>query len=185
MDVYKGIGCDVAKIGKNVRIHPSVQFFGNDIEIGDNVRIDAFSVLTGNVKIGSHIHLAAGAYLFGGAGIELEDFSQFAPGLLVMSTSDNFDGNSLVGPCIPDEYKPGIFKEKVVIKRHVILGARTTVMPGVIIGEGAATGAHTLVMKDCLPWSIYVGSPARWIKKRSKYMLELERQYLIDYGLNQ
>lgn len=170
------------KTGLGVQIHRTVQLFGNDIEIGDNVRIDAFSILTGKIRIGSHIHIAAGAYLYGGAGIVMEDFGQFAPRLLVMSTSDDFSGESMIGPCIHDKYKPGLKKEPVFIGRHVVTGACTTIMPGVTIGEGVSLGAHSLVMKDLEPWMIYVGSPVRKIKERSRKIEELEREYLKEWN---
>ncbi|MFA5240547.1 MAG: hypothetical protein WC476_12690 [Phycisphaerae bacterium] len=98
------------KIGKDVNIHPTVQFFNPDmIEIGDNVRIDAFCVLSGGtgLKIGSHIHIACGGYFFAGGGIELDDFTNFGPGTIILSQSDDFSGDSLISPVIPMKYKQG------------------------------------------------------------------------------
>jgi galactoside O-acetyltransferase len=51
------------------------------------------------------------------------------------------------------------------------------ILPGVVIGEGAAIGANSLVTKDCEPWKIYAGSPAKVIKTRPQdKILELETQ---------
>jgi acetyltransferase-like isoleucine patch superfamily enzyme len=172
------------KIGKNCNIHPSVVMFGEDnIEIGDNVRIDAFCVLSGGagLKIGSHIHIACGCYFFAGAGIIIEDFVEIGARLTILSQSDDFSGNSLIGPCIPMKYKPKFKSGLVTIKRHVVFGVNCSVMPGITIGEGASCGAHTLIRKDCEPWTIYVGSPARKIGERSKKMLELEKEFLKEY----
>src|SRR4051812_34407706 len=41
----------------------------------------------------------------------------------------------------------------------VALGA--VVMPGVTVGEGALIGARAVLTRDALPWTIYLGSPAR------------------------
>ena len=41
-------------------------------------------------------------------------------------------------------------------------------MPGVTFGEGSILGANSLATKDLEPWTIYVGSPARPVKKRKK-----------------
>jgi len=173
------------KIGKGSVIHPTVQIFNGDmIEIGENTRIDAFCVLSGGIglKIGSHIHIGCGSYLFGGGGIELEDFSGSGPGLCILSQSDDFSGESLISPCIPMKYKP-IFKSgKVVLKRHSVAGTRVNIMPGVTVGEGAAIGACSMVNKDCEPWSIYAGIPAKKIKDRKKNMLELEKIFLEEYN---
>jgi galactoside O-acetyltransferase len=95
-----------------------------------------------------------------------------------MSTCDDWSGCSLVGPQTPDDLKPLLQKERVVIRRHVLLGANCTVLPGVVIGEGCSVGANTLVKKDLDPWGIYAGSPPRRIGERSREILNLEERYL-------
>lgn len=173
------------KTGKNVIINPTVQIFNPDmIEIGDNVRIDAFCVLSGGMglKIGSHIHIACGGYFFAGAGIEIEDFVEIAPRLTVLSNCDDFHGHSLVGPCIPMKFKPDLISGKVIMKRHVLTGVNVTILPGITLGEGVAVGIGAMVNRDCEPWSIYAGVPAKKIKDRNKDMLILEKQFLSEYG---
>lgn len=44
------------------------------------------------------------------------------------------------------------------------LGARSTVLPGVQIRSGCVIGAGSLVIRDCEPNSLYVGSPARKLR---------------------
>jgi len=41
-----------------------------------------------------------------------------------------------------------------------------TVLPGVRIGEGAVVGASAVVAKDVEPWTVVVGNPAAFVKKR-------------------
>lgn len=171
------------KIGKGCNIHPTVQIFGSDaIEIGDNTRIDAFCVLSGGsgLKIGSHVHIGCGSYLFAGSGIELEDFAEVSVQCVLHSDSDDWSGESLVGPQVPSEFKPGVKHGKIVMKRHSLLGARCTVLPGVTLNEGAAVGAHSLVKRDAPAWTISAGNPARVVRSRSRKMEELERQFLIQ-----
>jgi len=36
----------------------------------------------------------------------------------------------------------------------------------------------SLVISNTEPWNIYVGSPAKRLKSRSKDLLELEKQYI-------
>ena len=171
-------------IGINCNIHPTVQLFNADvIEIGDNTRIDAFCILSGGkgIKIGSHTHIGAGSYLYGGSGILLEDFAEMAPQCILHSDCDDWSGDSLVGPQIPLSFKPGIKNGTIAMRRHSLLGARCTVLPGVTIHEGAAVGAHSLVKQDCDEWSIYVGVPSRKVALRSRKMLELEKEFLKQY----
>jgi galactoside O-acetyltransferase len=173
-------------IGEGSTISKKASLFAKDkITIGENVRIDDFCVLSGGsgLVIGDHIHIACGAMFYAGAGIELRDFSQFAPRVLVMTTSDDWTGRSLVGPCIPDEFKPHLQKARVIIGRHVLLGANCMVMPGVTIGDGCSVGAFSLVKDSLEPWGIYAGIPARRIGDRNKArMLDLEDKFLEQYN---
>ena len=151
--------------------------------IRDSTRIDAFCILSGGkgIKIGSHIHIGAGCYFFGGSGIELEDFAEMGVQCVLHSDSDDWSGNSLVGPTIPIEYKPHLKRGKILMKRHSLLGARCTILPGVTLHEGAAVGAHSLITRDMDEWSISAGIPAVNIKPRSRKMIELEKQFLMEY----
>lgn len=162
------------KLGENCRIHPTVLFFGGDVTIGDNVRIDAFCVITGHVTIGNHVHIACGSYLFGKSGIEMHDFSGLSSRTTIYTESDDYSGDFMTNPCVPDEYKH-VHKGRVIIGRHAIIGCNATIMPNVKIGEGVAIGAYSFVKHDCLPWSIYTGVPAQWKCERSMKLLEKER----------
>ena len=168
-------------VGKNCKISPFARFHNpENIEIGENVRIDDFGVFSGGsgLKIGSHIHIACYVSIFAGSGVEIADFCQLGAYSLLLSESDDFSGQSLIGPQVPSEYKPGYKKGKIVMERHVTLGAKCTILPGVHMGEGSIAGACSLISKDCQPWTLYVGVPARNIKGRSDEMLLLEKQFL-------
>lgn len=162
--------------GKSCKVHPTVLSFGNDIEIGDNVRIDAFCVLTGKIRIGNDVHIACGCYLYGMAGIEMQDYSGLSSRVTIYSTSDDYSGEYMFGAVCPDEYK-NVHKAKVTLGRYVIVGCNSTIMPGVKVGEGVAVGAYSFVKSDCKPWSIYTGVPAKMIKERSMKLLEQELRW--------
>jgi acetyltransferase-like isoleucine patch superfamily enzyme len=55
-----------------------------------------------------------------------------------------------------------------MIGSHVVLGAGSTVLAGVSIGESAAVGAMSLVKEDVRPYTIVAGIPARVIGDRSR-----------------
>jgi galactoside O-acetyltransferase len=80
----------------------------------------------------------------------------------------------LIGPAIPDKLR-GVYGSALIIEKYTIIGAGSIVLPGAILGEGLAVGANSLITKDCKPWSIYAGSPAKFIKERSKKLIELEQ----------
>lgn len=167
-------------VGNGARISRRASIFNaGAISIGQNVRVDDYCVLAGGttLTIGSHVHLACYCGLFAGSGIVLEDFSGLSAHVLVYSESDDYSGESLTNPNIPAQYKPGMTKGKVTIGRHVIIGARSTILPGIEIGEGAAVGAHSLVTKNCQAWWIYFGVPARKLRRRHQKLLLLEAAF--------
>jgi acetyltransferase-like isoleucine patch superfamily enzyme len=176
----KGLG--LKSYGKDVYLSDKASIYNpGNISIGDNVRIDDFCVLSGGsgLSIGKHIHIAVHCCLFAGAGIQLHDFSTMGPFCLLLSESDDFSGRSLVGPQIPKEYKPYYKKGMITLGKYVTMGARSTVLPDVTIGEGSAVGAHSLVTKDCDPWWIYVGVPAKKLTKRDMSMIDLGYEFKI------
>ncbi|KZK25767.1 MULTISPECIES: acyltransferase [Delftia] len=166
-------------LGDNVRISDKAAIYNPElIEIGDNSRIDDFCVLSGRVIIGRNVHIAVFNNIAGGEpGVYLADFSGVAYGCQIFSQSDDYSGRSLTNPTVPDEYKTEI-KAAVFLGRHVIIGASSIVLPGVIIEEGCSVGAMSMVTKSTEAWSIYFGIPAKKIKDRKKDLLELEKKYL-------
>lgn len=52
------------------------------------------------------------------------------------------------------------------LKANAWVAAEAFVGPGVDVGEGAVLGARAVAFKDLEPWTIYVGSPAKAVRKR-------------------
>jgi acetyltransferase-like isoleucine patch superfamily enzyme len=171
-------------LGKNVRISSRASIYEPDlISIGDHSRIDDFCVVSGNVTIGRNVHFPVFCNVAGGEpGITIEDFSCLAYGVHVLAQSDDYSGRSLTNSTVPDMYKCEI-KEPVRVCRHCIVGTGSVIMPGVVLAEGTAVGAMTLVRESTEPWSIYVGIPARRIRARSRDLLLLEARYLEQESL--
>ena len=167
-------------LGSNVQIHERASLYGlENIAIGNNVRIDDFTLIvaSGMVKIGNHVHIASHTYLGGKYGIVMEDFSAFAAGSRIFTSSDDYSGEKLTNVTIPPEYTGGT-TGRVILRRHVLIGSGTMIMPGCTIGEGTAVGAMSFVIKDLEPWGIYAGIPVKRIRERKKDLLILEQQLL-------
>ena len=54
----------------------------------------------------------------------------------------------------------------IIIGANAWVAGWSIILPGVTIGEGAVVGAGSVVTKDVEPWSVVVGNPAKFIKKR-------------------
>ncbi|WP_432468746.1 acyltransferase [Agarivorans sp. Z349TD_8] len=169
---FKHIGCEV-KISKKASIYDCAS-----IVVGDYSRIDDFCVISGRVILGRNVHLAPFCLIAGGSeGVEFGDFSGCAYHVQVFSQSDDYSGETLTNPTVPAQFKREI-KRKVIVGKHVIIGAGSIIFPGVQLAEGCAIGAMSLVRKTTAPWFIYLGNPAKKFKARSKKLLALEKQYL-------
>ena len=135
-------------LGENVKISDKASVYDCDnIEIGDNSRIDDFCVVSGNIKIGNNVHITPMCLIAGGKkGVILEDFVTIAYGVKIFTQSDDYHGDSLTNSTIPERYKKEK-KCKVLLKRHSIVGAGSIILPGVVLEVGVSVGAMTLVTK--------------------------------------
>ncbi len=164
-------------IGQNCKISPFARFYNpENIEIGDNVRIDDFCIISagvGGIKIGNHIHIAPYSSLIGAGRIELKDYAQVAAKCSILSSSDDFSGEYLIGPQVPEETR-NVTNLPVTLEKYAVLGCNSVVFPGVTIGENSGTGAFTLVRANLEPDSLYVGNPVKKIKDRNRFDWEDE-----------
>ena len=94
-------------LGKNVLLSKKASFYGeSEISLGNNIRVDDFCILSGKITIGNHVHIGAGSYLFGGEkGISIDDFSGCSNHVCIYAASDDYSGESLTNPTIPDKFK--------------------------------------------------------------------------------
>ncbi|MBN2835776.1 MAG: acyltransferase [Candidatus Delongbacteria bacterium] len=158
-------------IGDSVLISRNAKFYSPEkMVIGSHVRIDDYCILSGSIVLGSYIHISAYSVLYGSKGIEMEDYSGISARCTIYSATDDFSGDFLIGPMVDEQYT-NVIGGKVVIKRFSQLGVGCVVFPNVIIEEGVAVGAMSLVNKSLLDWSIYAGVPVVKIKDRSKKLL--------------
>jgi len=167
---------------QNVPIAKSCTLVGmENISIGDNVRIDGYCSIiaagTGYLNIGSYINIGGYCLLSAGNGIEIQVFYGLSHGSYIYSRSDDYSGKHLTNPTVPEQYTH-IIKGAVTLGRHVIIGSGSIILPNITIGEGSAVGAHSLVTKDLDSLGIYIGSPAKRLKCRSKRLLELEQKLI-------
>lgn len=68
---------------------------------------------------------------------------------------------------------------KVVINDRAWISSRTTVLPGITVGEGAVLASGAVAVRDLDPFTVYGGVPAKKIGDRSKDLrYEFDGSYL-------
>ncbi|MCA9037225.1 MAG: acyltransferase [Planctomycetaceae bacterium] len=167
-------------VGSNVRIAKNNTIVGlNNISVGNNVRIDGYCGIIANgpgvLMIGSNVHIGGWCFLAAAEGITISDFAGLSQGVKIYSRSDDYTGDYLTNPTVPEILRGGK-RGSVFLGKHVIVGAGTVILPDLVIPEGCAVGAQSLVTKNLKPWGIYFGSPVRRLRNRSTRLLQLEGQ---------
>lgn len=172
-------------LGENVLISRRTSIYLPEyISIGNNVRIDDFVMLSGDITLENNIHIAPYSLLIGGrggAGIVMKNYSGISSHVTIYSITDDYSGEFMTNPTIPPKYT-NVKKGRVVLQEYVIIGAASVILPGIKIGKGAAVGAMSLVTKNLPEWKICMGIPARAIMDRSKKLIKLEQQFKDSYN---
>jgi len=173
----------LSEFGKDVKISRKTSIYNpQSISIGDNVRIDDFCFLSGNISLGSHIHIAPFSGLWGTEEIIMRDFTGLAPRVSIFASSEDYSGGSLTNPTVPEEYRPGLEYGDVELNKHVIIGANTVLLPNVRLEQGVAIGAQSLVKENISEWEVHIGNPLEKVGERNKdQIIELEEKFLKEF----
>ena len=165
------------KYGKNVLISKKCSIYNAElISIGNNVRIDDFCILSGNIELGNYIHISAYNALYGKLGIKVNDYSGISPRCTLFSATDDFSGEYMISPMVPECYTK-VTGGTIILGKYTQVGTNSVVMPNIIINEGAVCGAFSFVNSNLDEWTINVGIPAKTIKKRSKNIINLSGEF--------
>lgn len=173
-------GMGFASVGDNVLLSDKASYYNcGNIEIGSNVRIDDFCVLSagkGGIKIGSFVHIAVYSSIIGAGQITLADFCNISSRVAIYSSNDDYSGTWMTNPTLPEQFT-NITSAAVNLGKHVIVGSGSVILPGVIVADGVAVGALSLVSKNCEAFGVYTGVPAKKIKNRKKDLLMIEKMF--------
>lgn len=164
------------EVGRNVKISADARFHApHKVSIGDNTRIDDFAVLSGNISLGSNVHLSVHSSIIAPRSpVSIGDFCTISFYSCITSANDDYSGNFMTNPTVPSEFT-NVADLPVSLEEHSILGAHVLVLPGVSIGRGSAVGSFSLVKKDVPSWEIHAGIPAKQIGLRSKNLLAFSK----------
>lgn len=116
--------------------------------IGKNCNINSHCFIENNVIIGNNVTVKCGVYIWDG--ISLEDNVFIGPN--VTFTNDLYPRS---------KQHPGLLP--IVIKEGASIGANSTILGGISIGEHALIGAGSLITKDVPGNTLWIGNPASQI----------------------
>ena len=136
-------------VGKDVHVSKDVKFYNINGKIGNNVRIDSFTILTGNMEMGDNVHISPFCFLGGTGGkIIFKNNSGISTHVSLFTKSDDYSKPYLVG------------KEKIVgdilIGCNSIIGSGSKILPGVIINDNVNIGINSVINKNIDKGSIVI-----------------------------
>ncbi|HEX7705951.1 MAG TPA: acyltransferase [Thermoanaerobaculia bacterium] len=156
----RGMEIGVAtSIGRNLAVtHPGCVRIGRRAEIEHSVYLkvaDPAAVL----EIGDFVFIGTGAEIDVSRSVRIGAHTLLAPGVFISDHNHNISRATRID-------QQGIQHESVTIGGDVWLGARSVILPGITIGDGAVIGAGAVVTKDVAAYTIVAGVPARLIGER-------------------
>lgn len=141
---------ETTDIGLNTRIWAFVHIL-NDVKIGVDCNICDHCFIENGVTIGNNVTIKSGVNIW--TGVTIQDNVHLGPG--VVFTNDKH-------PRSKQAFEIG----KITIKKGASIGANTTLLAGIEIGEFAMTGIGSVVTKNVKSYALVYGNPARqkgWI----------------------
>lgn len=122
--------------------------------IGENCNVCSHCFIENDVIIGDNVTIKCGVQIWDG--IRMEDNVFIGPN--VTFTNDKYPRSKQY----PEKF------ENTIIRKGASLGAGCTVLCGIEIGENAMIGAGSVVTKNIPANELWVGNPARFVKKIEK-----------------
>ena len=140
-------------IGNGTKIWVNVQIREN-VKIGSNCILSKDVYVDQNVNIGNNCKIQNGVSIYQGVSIMDDVFI----GPEVSFTNDK----------VPRAFNKEWKILPTLIKKGVSIGANSTILCGITLGEYAMVAAGSIVTKDVEPFTLVVGSPAKYLYKIDK-----------------
>ncbi len=162
-------------LGKNPLIRSNSIIY-NDVEIGDNFKTGHGVTIREKTDIGDNVLIGTNTIIEGQCSIGNDVSIQSN---VYIPTNTIIEDYVFIGPCAcftNDKYPIRVdFDLKgPIIKRGASIGANSTFLSNIEIGEGAMVAAGAIVTMDVPEYFLAIGAPAR-IKPLPKYLKKLNK----------
>tara|TARA_B100000965_G_scaffold91484_1_gene74567 strand:- start:3729 stop:4202 length:474 start_codon:yes stop_codon:yes gene_type:complete len=142
-------------------------------EVGENTKIWHFTHIMSKAKIGESVSIGQNCFIGDnvvvGNNVKIQNNVSLYDGVII--ENDVFVGPSVVftNVKLPRSLE-SVNKNytQTIVRKGVTLGANSTIICGVEIGENSFIGAGSVVTKDIPPNTMWYGNPAKQIKKMSR-----------------
>lgn len=155
-----------AKVKPDTIIHFTASLLRNpkNIIIGKNVIVKSYAHLCvcrdiASISIGDRTTIGFYTMIYSSEKIEIGSDCMIAPFVYIV------DSNHGINKALPMNQQDNI-SAPIKIGSDVWIGAHSTILRGVTIGDGAIVAAGSVVTKDVDPYSIVGGVPAKKIGER-------------------
>ena len=136
--------------------------------IGENTNVWQFSVVLPNAKIGNNCNVCANCFIENdviiGNNVTIKCGVQIWDGIII-------EDNVFIGPNVtftndlyPRSKKYPEHFYKTIVKKGASIGANSTILCGITIGENSMIGAGSVVTKNVNDNELWVGNPAKFVK---------------------
>lgn len=152
--------------------------------VGSHVALDHGFYCTSGITLGDYIHVGPYSTVIGGTygNLIMDNFSGLSTAVRIVCASDAMQGDGMIGPIIPKQYKDKIDGGTIHLEAFTLVGTNAVIMPGSRMAIGSVLGANSFLKGETEPWTIYAGSPARPIKdRRHDKMIANARELGYDY----
>ena len=120
-------------------------------KIGENVNVCSHCLIENEVSIGNNVTIKSGVQVWDGIDIEDNVFI----GANVTFTNDKY----------PRSKNPNWKLMTTMIRKGASIGAGSTILPGLTIGENSIVGAGSVVTKNIPSGEVWLGNPAKFVRK--------------------
>ena len=153
---FRCISPDVV-LGKNVKISDFTNLYG--CTIGDGTKVGAFVEIQKGVSIGKNCKISSHSFVCEGVTIRDKVFV----GHNVAFINDKYPRATKADGSLQTEEDWDVVP--TLVEEGASIGSSVTILCGVTIGAGALVGAGSVVTRDIPAGEIWVGNPARFLRK--------------------